>query len=82
MDFNYDPIPLPERQELSDEESLASARAYYELIRQRHSIRHFTDQPVDREVIETCIRAAGTAPSGANHQPWHFACVSDPEIKR
>ena len=38
--------------------------------------------PVPRELIETCVRAAGSAPSGANHQPWHFACVSNPEIKR
>jgi nitroreductase len=37
---------------------------------------------VDRSVIEVCLRAAGTAPSGANHQPWHFACVSDPDTKR
>ena len=82
MDFDYDPIPLPQRRDLDDEQSLAEARAYLELIRQRHTIRDFTDQPVQREVIETCIRAAGTAPSGANHQPWHFACVSDPAIKQ
>ena len=82
MDYNYDPIPLPHRQDLSPAESLARAEVYYEFIRQRHTVRHFTDQPVDRAVIETCLRAAGTAPSGANHQPWHFACVSDPAIKR
>ncbi len=81
MDYDYDPIPLPHRQDLSPAESLARAKVYYEFIRQRHSIRHFTDEPVEREVIETCIRAAGTAPSGANHQPWHFACVSDPATK-
>ena len=82
MDYNYDPIPLPHRRELSPEESLQRAEAYYALIRQRHSIRHFTDEPVGRAVIEACLRAAGTAPSGANHQPWHFACVGDPQIKR
>ncbi|MBN7795296.1 nitroreductase family protein [Parahaliea mediterranea] len=82
MDFHYDPIPLPHRQALSPGESLRRAQAYYAFIRQRHSVRDFTDQPVDRAVIETALLAAGTAPSGANHQPWHFACVSDPAIKR
>jgi nitroreductase len=82
MDYNYDPIPLPHRQELTPKESLARAEVYYEFIRQRHSVRHFTDEPVERAVIEACVRAAGTAPSGANHQPWHFACVSDPATKR
>lgn len=82
MDFHYDPIPLPHRQELSDEDSLAEATGYYDFIRQRHTVRDFTDQPVTREVIETCLRAAGTAPSGANHQPWHFACVSNPDTKK
>ena len=82
MDYNYDPIPLPHRQDLTPKESLARAEVYYEFIRQRHSIRHFSDTPVDRSVIEACVRAAGTAPSGANHQPWHFACVSDAATKR
>ncbi len=82
MDYNYDPIPLPARPTLSAEESLARAEAYYASIRQRHSVRHFSAAPVPREVIESCLRAAGTAPSGANHQPWHFACVSDPATKR
>ena len=82
MDYNYDPIPLPDRQRLSPRESLARAQVYYDFIRQRHSVRHFSDEPVDRAVIEACVRAAGTGPSGANHQPWHFACVSDPQVKR
>ncbi len=82
MDYNYDPIPLPPRPTLSPQESQARAAAYYASIRQRHSVRHFSDAPVERELIETCLRAAGTAPSGANHQPWHFACVSDPATKR
>jgi nitroreductase len=82
MDYNYDPIPLPDRQQLSAEESLARAEDYYAFIKQRHTVRHFTDEPVARPVIEACIRAAGTAPSGANHQPWHFACVSDPALKK
>ena len=45
-------------------------------------MREFSDRPVPREVIEHCLRAAGTAPNGANLQPWHFVAVADPEIKR
>ena len=82
MDYEYDPVPLPHRQTLSDEESLRRAEKFYGHIRTRHSVRHFTDRPVDRAVIEACLLAAGTAPSGANHQPWHFACVSSPAKKR
>lgn len=59
----------------------AGALAFYEEIRTRHSVRDFDSRPVPRDIIETCIRAAGTAPSGANHQPWHFAAVCDPGRK-
>ena len=82
MDFNYDPIPLPHRLQLNDKEATKQAEAYYEFIKTRHTVRNFTSQPVPKSVIETCLRAAGTAPSGANHQPWHFVCVSDPETKK
>jgi nitroreductase len=61
---------------------IARARAFYEAIRTRRTCRFFSDAPVPREVIEQAILAAGTAPSGANHQPWHFAIVSTPELKR
>lgn len=65
----------------SDEERLAQAAEYYEQIKLRRSIRDFKPDPVPREVIEQCILAAGTAPNGANLQPWHFCVVSDPAIK-
>jgi len=81
MDFDYDPIPLPHRTTLDPDTSLARAQDYYDTMATRRTVRHFSDQPVDRAVIETCIRAAGTAPSGANHQPWHFVCISDPVTK-
>lgn len=55
---------------------------FYESLKRRRSIREFSSQPVPRDVIETCLLAAGTAPSGANHQPWHFAVVSSPELKQ
>lgn len=58
------------------------AKDFYENIQRRRTVRDFSDQPVEREVIETCLLAAGTAPNGANLQPWHFAVVESPEIKR
>ncbi|MBI1391661.1 MAG: nitroreductase family protein [Alphaproteobacteria bacterium] len=61
---------------------LARAGDFLERIRKRHTIRDFRPDPVPQGVIETCIAAAGRAPSGANHQPWHFVAVQDPELKR
>ncbi len=74
--------PFPDLPELTDDERVARTRAAYEELRNRHSCRSFSDASVPREVIEFAIRAAGTAPSGANHQPWHFAAISSPETKR
>ena len=82
MKYDYDPIPLDYPHAPESEEMLARARDYVELISRRRSVRHFSDKPVPREVIEACLQAAGSAPSGANHQPWHFVCVSDSDIKR
>ncbi|MEE9129812.1 MAG: nitroreductase family protein [Phycisphaerales bacterium] len=59
-----------------------AARRFYETLRQRRSVRLFSDRLVPREVIEDLIRAAGTAPSGANKQPWRFVAVQDPVIKK
>ena len=74
--------PFPAPPALSDEERIARARAAFERLATRRTCRAFADTPVPRAVIEYAIRAAGTAPSGANHQPWHFAAVSSPDIKR
>ena len=74
-------VPYTELPALSDEERVAAAQKFYDEIKERRSCRMFTDAPVPREVIEKAILAAGTAPNGANHQPWHFVVVSDPEIK-
>lgn len=79
--MSYVPLPLPDRVQLAPEESLASVRTFRDYMRRRHSVRDFTADPVDRAVIETCIEAAGTAPSGANQQPWHFVAISDPAMK-
>ena len=77
----HDQIPLEDFIEYPEDEMLQRAQSFYERMRRRHTIRYFSDRPVDRAVIETAIRAAGTAPSGANHQPWHFAVVSSPALK-
>ncbi len=73
------PFSLPE---ISDADGIARARAMRDRLRSRRTCRDFSDRPVRREVIEAAIAAAGTAPSGANHQPWHFAAVSSPACKR
>jgi iodotyrosine deiodinase len=75
-------IPLPQRPSLTDDEILAHARTFYAQADARRTVRHYSNRPVPRDVIETCLRAAGTAPSGANLQPWHFVAISDPELKR
>jgi iodotyrosine deiodinase len=82
MSIAYDPVPLAGYQHLDIAETRARATEFLALARRRRSIREFSDRPVPRDVIETCLLAAGTAPSGANHQPWHFAAVSSPELKR
>jgi nitroreductase len=75
-------IPLPGYRELTPGETAHRAESFYEEMNRRRTVRHFSDRAVPRAVIEACIRAAGTSPSGANLQPWHFVAVSDPEIKR
>ena len=78
----HDRLPLSDYRQYPEEEMLERSKSFYEDIRRRHSIRDFSDKPVPREIIDNCIRAAGTAPSGANHQPWHFTVIGDPEIKK
>lgn len=77
----YKFVPL-QHESVPDAEQLRRARAFYDLFRRRRSVRHFADTPVSREVIETIIATAGTAPSGANKQPWKFVLVDDPTLKR
>jgi iodotyrosine deiodinase len=85
-------FPMPDEKNRSDlhlqfneypeMEMLQRSKQFYEEIKTRLTVRDFSDRDVPREIIENCIRAAGTAPNGANLQPWHFSVVSDPEIKR
>ncbi len=75
-------VPLPPRELRSDDEILQCAASFRIEIQQRRTVREFADRPVPREIIEECLRAAGSAPSGANMQPWHFVAVSDPALKQ
>lgn len=74
-------IPLSDYQQLPEADMISRSQDFYNEIKRRHTLRHFSDQPVPREIIDNSILAAGTAPSGANHQPWHFSVISDPAIK-
>jgi nitroreductase len=75
-------IDLPDYREYSPDDMKRRAAEFSAEIRRRRTVRDFSDRPVPRDVIDDCLRAAGSAPSGANMQPWHFAVVSDPAIKR
>lgn len=75
-------VPLTTFVEHSPDEMKTRAREFYEEIRRRRTVREFSSRPVSRDVIDDCLRAAGTAPSGANLQPWHFVVVSDAEVKK
>ncbi len=74
-------IALPDYREYSPADMAARARAFAADMHRRRTVRDFSDRPVPRSLIEDCLRAAGSAPSGANQQPWHFVAVSDPSVK-
>jgi iodotyrosine deiodinase len=74
--------PLASYREYPPAEMEARAAAFAAELARRRTTRHFSDRPVARSVIEHCLRAAGSAPSGAHQQPWHFVVVSDPGLKR
>ena len=75
-------VPLADYREYDADEMRRRAISFYEQMKYRRTVRQFSTRPVPREVIEYCIRAAVTAPSGANLQPWHFVVVTDPSLKR
>ena len=75
-------VALPDYQEYPVDAMKRRAAEFYNDVRRRRTVREFSDRPVPREIIEDCVRAAGTAPSGANMQPWHFVVVSDRSIKQ
>ena len=75
-------VPLTQYREVSPEEMGRRSRDFYAEMQRRRSVRDFSDRPVPQEVIENCVLTAGTAPNGANMQPWHFVVVGDPALKR
>jgi nitroreductase len=67
---------------IEENEMKSRAKSFNELLQKRRTVRNFSDKPVPRNLIEQCLLAANSAPSGANRQPWHFAVISSPEKKR
>ena len=67
---------------MTEEEQLARAGAFHDLCNRRRTVREFSSRPVPRELLESILRTAGTAPSGANKQPWRFVVVTDPALKK
>lgn len=80
-EVRYEALPLPDRVQLDEASALAGAEGFLAYMRKRHSVRDYATRPVPEAVIAACIAAAGTAPSGANHQPWHFVAIADPAMK-
>ena len=74
--------PLAAYREYTVDEMERRSRSFAAEMQRRRTTRHFSDRPVARSVIESCLETAGTAPSGAHLQPWHFVVVSDREVKR
>ncbi|MDP5029928.1 MAG: nitroreductase family protein [Paraglaciecola sp.] len=79
---HHDACPLNDFIEYEPKIMLERSAQFYEQIKRRHSIRQFSSRSVDQQIIENCIKAAGTAPNGANHQPWHFVAISSPDVKQ
>jgi iodotyrosine deiodinase len=78
----HDSSPLSDYVEYPADEMLTRSQSFYNQVKRRHSVRSFSDRAVDKQVIENCLKAAGTAPSGTNHQPWHFVAVNSADIKK
>ena len=75
-------IDLPSYKSYPEDEMIKRSQEFYEEINRRRTVRDYADKDVPEEVIMNAIKAAGTAPSGANHQPWHFVAVKSQEIKK
>lgn len=79
---NMKTVPLPQYNTTDDGERLARARMFADEMGTRRTVRDFSSKAISRDVIAACINTAGTSPSGANQQPWHFVAISDPETKQ
>ncbi|MEC9251050.1 MAG: nitroreductase family protein [Pseudomonadota bacterium] len=75
-------VPLENYVEYPAEEMLSRVTTFTEDLKRRRTVRDFDARPVDRRIVEEAIKAAGSAPSGANHQPWHFSVIEDPAKRK
>ncbi len=75
-------VELASYREFPESEMLERSRHFLADMQRRRTTRHFSERSVDRRIIEACVETAGTAPSGAHQQPWHFVVVSDPDLKK
>jgi iodotyrosine deiodinase len=80
-EVRYEALALPDHVQMPDDQALAAAECFRDYMKKRHSVRQYSHRPVPEAVVTACIEAACTAPSGANHQPWHFVAISNPEMK-
>jgi iodotyrosine deiodinase len=80
-EVSYQALPLPDRVQMPDDQAQAAAETFRDYMRRRHSVRQYSSRAVPEAIITACIQAAVTAPSGANHQPWHFVAISNPAMK-
>jgi nitroreductase len=80
-EVRYQALALPDRVQKPDDQALADVLAFRDYMKKRHSVRQYSTRPVPQDIITACIETACTAPSGANHQPWHFVAISNPAMK-
>jgi iodotyrosine deiodinase len=78
---SYRPVPAP-RRDLGPDEARNASRVFLDVMSSRRSIRHYSSEPFDMELLTNALAVANSAPSGANVQPWRFVVVTDPEIKK
>ena len=75
-------IRYQQYEEYEPEEMLSRSVSFFQELKRRRTVREFSSRPIPMQVLKNCLLAAGTAPNGANHQPWHFAVVTDPALKK
>jgi nitroreductase len=75
--MTYEPIKLPDRVQLSEDEAIQKSQIFFNYMCKRHSVRDFSTNPISKQIIENIVAVAGRAPSGANQQPWHFVAIQD-----
>lgn len=81
-EVRYEALALPDRVQKPDDAALAAAEGFRDYMKKRHSVRQYSNRAVPEAVVTACIEAACTAPSGANHQPWHFVAIAEPAMKQ